>query len=50
MKDCYNDQRLDISKEEFIVPPDLTIEVDCEKWRSQTTPKDIDQVPDEFDF
>ena len=50
MKDCYNDERLAISKEEFTVPPDLTIEVDCEKWKTQTAPKDIDQVPDEFDF
>jgi len=50
MKDCYNDERLAISKEEFTVPPDLTIEVDCEKWKVQTVPKDIDQVPDEFDF
>ena len=50
MKDCYNDERLAISKEEFTVPPDLTIEVDCEKWKAQTAPKDIDQVPDEFDF
>ena len=50
MKDCYNDERLAISKEEFTIPPDLTIEVDCEKWKAQTVPKDIDQVPDEFDF
>ena len=50
MKDCYKDERLAISKEEFTVPPDLTIEVDCEKWKAQTVPKDIDQVPDEFDF
>ena len=50
MKDCYNDERLAISKEEFTIPPDLTIEVDCEKWKEQTVPKDIDQVPDEFDF
>ena len=27
MKDCYNDERLAISKEEFTIPPDLTIEV-----------------------
>ena len=32
MKDCYKDERLAISKEEFTVPPDLTIEVDCEVW------------------
>tara|TARA_B100000787_G_C16166513_1_gene284167 strand:- start:137 stop:1489 length:1353 start_codon:yes stop_codon:yes gene_type:complete len=50
MKDCYNDERLEISKDEFIVPPDLTIEVDCEKWKAQTVSEDIDQVPDEFDF
>ncbi len=50
MKDCYNDERLAISKEEFTVPPDLTIEVDCEKWNAQTVTKDIDHVPDEFDF
>ena len=50
MKDCYKDERLAISKEEFTIPPDLTIEVDCEKWKAQTVPKDIDQVPDEFDF
>ena len=50
MKDCYNDERLQISKEEFMIPSDLTIEVDCEKWKSQGVPEDIDQVPDEFDF
>jgi penicillin-binding protein 1A len=50
MKDCYNDERLQISKEEFKIPSDLTIEVDCEKWKSQGVPEDIDQVPDEFDF
>ena len=33
-----------------MIPSDLTIEVDCEKWKSQGVTEDIDQVPDEFDF
>ncbi|MFT4943159.1 MAG: penicillin-binding protein 1A [Flavobacteriales bacterium] len=50
MKDCYNDERLTISKEEFTVPPNLTIEVDCDKWKEEGKPEDIEEVPDEFDF
>jgi penicillin-binding protein 1A len=50
MKDCYNDEGLDISKEEFKEPSNLTIEIDCEKWKEEGKPEDVEKVPDEFDF
>jgi penicillin-binding protein 1A len=33
MKSCYGDEDLDISKEEFEKPANLSIEVDCSKWK-----------------
>lgn len=37
MKACYNDENLNISKEDFEKPIDLTIEVDCEKFKANQT-------------
>jgi penicillin-binding protein 1A len=33
MKACYADEALGISKDEFEKPEDLSIEVDCDKWK-----------------
>ena len=47
MKDCYGNEDLDISKEDFIIPEFLSIETDCDKWKEQL--KTIDnEIPDEF--
>ena len=47
MKDCYSNEDLDISKEDFVIPEFLSIETDCEKWKEQL--KTIDnEIPDEF--
>jgi len=47
MKDCYNNEDLDISKEDFAIPENLSIETDCDKWKEQL--KTIDnEIPDEF--
>jgi penicillin-binding protein 1A len=47
MKDCYGNEDLDISKEDFVIPEFLSIETDCDKWKEQL--KTIDnEIPDEF--
>jgi len=47
MKDCYGNEDLDISKEDFIIPEFLSIETDCDKWKEQL--KTIDnEIPEEF--
>ncbi len=47
MKDCYSNEDLDISKEDFVIPEFLSIETDCDKWKEQL--KTIDnEIPDEF--
>ncbi len=33
MRECYNNEGLHISKEDFIEPKDLSIETDCDKWK-----------------
>ncbi|WP_435135462.1 penicillin-binding protein 1A [Formosa sp. A9] len=53
MKSCYADKDLNISKEEFIAPEELTIRVDCsgedtEAQADEETP--IQDVPDDLDF
>ncbi len=37
MKNCYNDETLNVSKEEFEKPDNLSIELDCEKHQEQLT-------------
>lgn len=48
MKDCYADESLNISKEEFPEPEIITIETNCEKWKDAQ--KDPEEIPDEFEF
>ncbi len=47
MRDCYNNEELGISKDNFVVPKDLTIETDCEKWKESQQSID-NETPDEF--
>ncbi len=35
MRDCYTNEDLHISKEDFVKPKDLSIETDCEKWKEE---------------
>lgn len=46
MRDCYEDEDLGISKEEFPIPEDITIETDCEKWKEEKG--SIEELPNEF--
>ena len=51
MKACYADETLDISKEAFIEPQNLTIEVDCDVYELENKDTTIDEeIPDELDF
>lgn len=47
MKDCYAIEDLKISKGEFKKPEDLSIEIDCEKYKGSGV---NDEIPDELDF
>lgn len=48
MLKCYENEELNISKEEFNKPTNLSIETDCIKWRENI---DIeDEIPSEFDL
>jgi penicillin-binding protein 1A len=47
MMDCYNDENLQISKEEFEAPEELTIETDCDKWKENKQSTD-NEFTDEF--
>ena len=49
MKKCYEDESLDISKNNFSKPEKMTIETNCEKYRNGE--EEIQEIPDdEFDF
>jgi len=52
MKSCYADEELGISKGEFEKPQDLSIEVDCDKWKGNDGEgKDpIDELEGVLDF
>jgi penicillin-binding protein 1A len=54
MRSCYEDEDLKISKEDFIKPKNLSIEVDCSKFKpdqdSNSGFPDIEDKPDELDF
>lgn len=51
MKSCYADEDLDISKDEFPEPENLSINVDCSKHTSTTTDSDTDDdTPEDLDF
>jgi len=50
MKSCYEDEKLDISDENFERPKDLSIEVDCSKYQAENpdggTDTPIEEIPD----
>ncbi|MFV9549557.1 penicillin-binding protein 1A [Algibacter sp. PT7-4] len=52
MKSCYADKDLNISKEEFDAPENLSINVDCSKHTStiDTDESPEDETPDDLDF
>ncbi|WP_242203407.1 penicillin-binding protein 1A [Aestuariivivens insulae] len=51
MKSCYADEDLNISKDEFEAPAELTINVDCSNVLEKENPGDIDEaVPDDLEF
>ena len=51
MKSCYADEDLEISKEEFQEPENLSINVDCSKHKSTLTDDDTDEdTPEDLDF
>ena len=49
MKDLYADEELDVSKEEFPKPDNLSIVIDCDQYSQENQPE-ADNVPDELDF
>ncbi len=48
MKDLYADPKLDVSKDDFERPEDLSIEVDCDEYKAKKGSGAA--VPDELDF
>ena len=49
MKKVYNDKQLNISKEDFPKPENLTIAIDCSTYGKRTTGEE-ESLPDELDF
>lgn len=47
MKMCYENENLEVSKEAFKKPDDLSIETDCSKWKEG---QEKDELLDEFSF
>lgn len=51
MKKCYNDKTLKVSKGEFPRPDNLSIEIDCDNYKSKGSQNnDVDSDEDEFDM
>ena len=51
MRKCYNDKTLKVSKDEFARPQDLSIEIDCEIYKTNAIENnDNDSDEDEFDI
>ena len=48
MRKCYGDETLNISKEEFNKPEEMSITTDCDKWKDENS--GIEEIPDEFNF
>jgi len=46
MRDCYNNEDLKISKDNFIKPDNLSIETNCEKWKEEKG--NNNELPSEF--
>ncbi|HSP11298.1 MAG TPA: transglycosylase domain-containing protein [Salegentibacter sp.] len=49
MKDLYADEELEVSKDNFPRPENLSIEVDCSNY-NRNNRQDSDTLPDELDF
>ena len=49
MKDLYADEALDISKDAFPRPDNLSIEINCDEY-NQESDSENNSVPDELDF
>ena len=52
MKACYADETLNVSKDEFEKPEELSIEVDCELWKTNTgeATNPLDELDDVIEF
>ncbi|MGC1203383.1 MAG: transglycosylase domain-containing protein [Flavobacteriaceae bacterium] len=50
MKSCYADETLNISKEEFEAPTELSINVDCSEVLETNTDDTTNETPDDLDF
>jgi penicillin-binding protein 1A len=48
MDKCYKDDKLNVSKEPFERPENITVKVDC--WKAVKDTLDFDQDLDEFSF
>ncbi|MDB9980093.1 transglycosylase domain-containing protein [Ulvibacter sp.] len=48
MRKCYGDETLNISKEAFNKPEEMSITTDCDKWKDENS--GIEEIPDEFNF
>ncbi|MBV1888314.1 MAG: hypothetical protein KUG51_03390, partial [Urechidicola sp.] len=46
---CYADKTLDVSKEEFEKPEDISIELDCEKYLEDNE-NPLDDNEDDIEF
>ncbi len=50
MKKCYANEDLKISEDEFEKPSNLTIELDCEKYKNPENGEDGEELVEEVDF
>ncbi|MWW26245.1 penicillin-binding protein 1A [Algibacter lectus] len=50
MKNCYADKHLEISKDAFTKPKNLSINVDCSKVDSDSDSNQDDNTPEDLDF
>ena len=50
MKNCYNDSTLNISKEDFQAPENLSINIDCSKASTTITDNAVDEKPEDLEF
>ena len=47
MRKCYEDESLNVSKEQFQRPDQITITTDCSKWKEEA---EDEKIPDELDI
>ena len=50
MKKCYADTSLKISDKEFVKPANLSIELDCEKYKQGVTDEDGNTINEDPEF